>query len=149
MTDFQFPSSLEEACELLSQSAGEGQQIIAGGVALMVLIPHQLYFPTRLIRMKRIAGLNRIDFDEKNGLTIGAIVTHHQVETSPIVRQHYPALAQCVHHVGNLRVRNMGTLMGDLCQGDNHSDPAPLLGSLTSVPISFDREAETPKGERQ
>ena len=148
MADFQFPSSLEEACKLLSQSSGEAR-IIAGGVALMILIRHQLYFPTRLIRMKRIAGLNRIDFDEKNGLTIGAIVTHHQVETSPIVRQHYPALAQCVHHVGNLRVRNMGTLMGDLCQGDNHSDPAPLLGSLTSVPISFDREAETPKGERQ
>lgn len=68
MTDFQFPSSLEEACKLLSQSAGEAR-IIAGGVALMVLIRHQLYFPTRLISMKRIAGLNRIDFDEKNGLS--------------------------------------------------------------------------------
>lgn len=134
MADFQFPSSLEEACKLLSQSSGEAR-IIAGGVALMILIRHQLYFPTRLISMKRIAGLNRIDFDEKNGLTIGALVTHHQVETSPIVRQHYPALAQCVHHVGNLRVRNMGTLAGDLCQGDNHSRTRPLF-SVSSAPKS-------------
>lgn len=129
MTDLQFPSSLEEACKLLSQSGGEAR-IIAGGVALMVLIRHQLYFPTRLISMKRIAGLDQIRFDEKNGLSMGALVTHHQIETSPIVQQHYPALAECVHQVGNLRVRTMGTLVGDLCQGDNHSDPAPLLGVL-------------------
>ncbi|MFQ5902811.1 MAG: FAD binding domain-containing protein, partial [Candidatus Binatia bacterium] len=129
MTDLQFPPSLNEACKLLSQFAGEAR-IIAGGVALMVLIRHQLYFPSRLISMRRIAGLDRIGFDETKGLSIGALVTHHQVESSPIVRQHYPALAECVHHVGNLRVRNMGTLVGDLCQGDNHSDPAPLLRVL-------------------
>ncbi|OGQ84444.1 MAG: hypothetical protein A3G40_04785 [Deltaproteobacteria bacterium RIFCSPLOWO2_12_FULL_57_22] len=129
MTDFEFPTSLEEACQSLSQSAGEAR-LIAGGVALMVLVRHQIFFPTRLISLKRIPGLDRIAFDEKEGLGIGALVTHAQVESSPIVRQHYPALAQCVHHVGNLRVRNMGTLVGDLCQADNHSDPAPLLGVL-------------------
>lgn len=129
MTDFEFPTSLEEACQSLSQSASEAR-LIAGGVALMVLVRHQIFFPTRLISLKRIPGLDGIAFDEKEGLSIGALVTHAQVESSPIVRQHYPALAQCVHHVGNLRVRNMGTLVGDLCQADNHSDPAPLLGVL-------------------
>ena len=96
----------------------------------MVLVRHQLFSPDDLISLKRITGLEQIRFDEKNGLGIGPLVTHHQVESSPIVKQHYPALAQCLHHVGNLRVRNMGTLVGDLCQGDNHSDPAPLLGVL-------------------
>lgn len=129
MINFHFPSSPGEACNLLSQSAGEAR-VIAGGVALMVLIRHQLFFPTELISLKRIAGLDRITFDENEGLRIGALVTHAQVEHSPIVQQHCPALAQCVHHVGNLRVRNMGTLVGDLCQADNHSDPAPLLGVL-------------------
>lgn len=129
MVNFHFPSSLEEACNLLSQSAGEAR-VIAGGVALMVLVRHQLFFPTQLISLKRIAGLDRITFDENEGLRIGALVTHAQVEHSPIVQQHCPALAECVHHVGNLRVRNMGTLVGDLCQADNHSDPAPLLGVL-------------------
>jgi carbon-monoxide dehydrogenase medium subunit len=109
----------------------------------MVLVRHQLYFPTHLISLKRIAGLDRIDFDEKNGLSIGALVTHHQVESSPIVRQDYPALAECLHHVGNLRVRNMGTLAGDLCQGDNHSDPAPLLAVLGAK-----IKAQSIRGER-
>src|SRR3990167_9494026 len=129
MTNIQFPPSLDEACKLLSRSAGEAR-LIAGGVALMVLVRHQLFSPDHLISLKQIAGLDQIRFDEKNGLTIGALVTHHRVETSPVVKERYPALAQCLHHVGNLRVRNMGTVVGDLCQGDNHSDPAPLLGVL-------------------
>ncbi|MFQ5539966.1 MAG: FAD binding domain-containing protein [Candidatus Binatia bacterium] len=127
--DLQFPSSLDEACELLSRSSGEGR-LIAGGVALMVLIRHQLFFPSRLISIKRIPGLDQIRFDESKGLSIGALVTHHQVESFPLVRQYYPALAGCIRHVGNLRVRNMGTLIGDLCQADNHSDPTPLLSVL-------------------
>ena len=107
MVDLQFPSTLDEACELVSSSSGEGR-IIAGGVALMILIHHQLYFPTRLISIKRIPGLDQIRFDKDEGLSIGALVTHHQVESSPLVRNNYPALAECIHHVGNLRVRNMG-----------------------------------------
>lgn len=129
MAEILFPSSLDEACKLLSQSADEAR-ILAGGVALMVLVRHQLFFPEQLISLSKIAGLDQIRFDEQNGLTIGALVKHHQVETSSVVERHYPALTQCVHHVGNLRVRNMGTVVGDLCQGDNHSDPAPLLGVL-------------------
>lgn len=129
MVNFHFPSSLEEACNLLSQSAGEAR-VIAGGVALMVLIRHQLFFPTELISLKRIAGLDRITFDENEGLRIGALVTHHQIESSRLVHRHFPALAECLHHVGNLRVRNMGTVVGDLCQADNHSDPAPVLTAL-------------------
>lgn len=142
MVDLQFPSSLDEASKLLSQSAGEAR-IIAGGVALMVLVRHQLYFPTHLISLKRIPNLDQIRFDDKNGLSIWALVTHHQIETSPIVRQHYPALTECVRHVGNLRVRNMGTIVGDLCQGDNHSDPAPLLEVLGAK-----IRAQSVRGER-
>ncbi|MFQ5850281.1 MAG: FAD binding domain-containing protein, partial [Candidatus Binatia bacterium] len=127
---------------MLSQSSGEAR-IIAGGVALMVLIRHQLYFPNRLISIKRIPGLDQIRFDETQGLSIGALVTHHQVERSPVVWQAYPALADCVHQVGNLRVRNMGTLIGDLCQADNHSDPAPLLGVLGAKV-----KARSTRGER-
>jgi carbon-monoxide dehydrogenase medium subunit len=129
MVDLRFPSTLDEACKLLSQSDGEAR-VIAGGVALMVLVRHQLFFPTHLVSLKRIPGLDQIAFDEASGLRIGALATHHQVETSPVVRQRYPALAECLHHVGNLRVRNMGTLVGDLCQADNHSDPAPLLSVI-------------------
>jgi carbon-monoxide dehydrogenase medium subunit len=142
MVDLQCPSSVEEACKLIHKAAGEAR-IIAGGVALMILVRHQLYFPTHLISIKNIAGLDRISFDEKNGLSIGALATHRQVETSPIVRQHYPALARCVHHVGNLRVRNMGTLVGDLCQGDNHSDPTPLLDIFGA-----EVKAQSIRGER-
>ncbi|MDP6559864.1 MAG: FAD binding domain-containing protein [Candidatus Binatia bacterium] len=129
MPDLRFPSSVAETCDLLASRLG-ASRVIAGGVSLMVLIRHQLFFPDLLVSLKRTAGLDRIEFDEANGLRIGALVTHHQIESSPIVGQRYPALAECTHHVGNLRVRNMGTLIGDLCQADNHSDPAPLLAVL-------------------
>ena len=142
MVNLQFPSSLDEACKLLSQSAGEAR-LIAGGVALMVLVRHQLFSPDHLISLKQIDSLDQIRFDEENGLSIGALVTHHRVDTSPAVREHYPALARCVHHVGNLRVRNMGTVVGDLCQGDNHSDPAPILGVLGAR-----IKAQSVRGER-
>lgn len=129
MVRLDFPSSVDEACRILSQSSGEAR-VVAGGVALMVLVRHQLFFPSHLISLKKIPELDQIRFDERTGLRIGALATHHQVETSRIVRERYPALAGCVGHVGNLRVRNMGTVVGDLCQGDNHSDPAPLLTVL-------------------
>lgn len=129
MVDIQYPTSIDQACRLLSESAGDAR-LIAGGVALMVLIRHQLFFPNQLISLKRIPGLDEINYNETHGLRIGALATHNQIERSALVRQRYPALAECVHHVGNLRVRNMGTLVGDLCQADNHSDPAPILTVL-------------------
>ncbi len=129
MVDLIFPSSLHEACRILTE-AGGAARVIAGGVSLMVLIRHQLYFPTCLVSLKRLPGLDEIRYDATEGLRIGALVTHRQVETSSTVQRYYPELAQCIHHVGNMRVRNMGTLVGDLCQADNHSDPAPLLGVM-------------------
>lgn len=142
MADIHLPSSLDEACALLSQYGGEAR-VVAGGVALMLLVRHQLFFPNQLISLKRIPALDEIRFDETGGLSIGALATHHQVESSPIVREKYPVLAQCLHHVGNLRVRNMGTVLGDLCHGDNHSDPAPLL-DLLGAKI----KAQSVRGER-
>ncbi|MBI4527208.1 MAG: FAD binding domain-containing protein [Deltaproteobacteria bacterium] len=129
MTKIDFPPSVDEACRLMADSGGAAR-IIAGGVAVMVLVRHRLFFPEHLISLKKIPALDQIQFDEEHGLRIGALVTHRQVESSATIKEHYPALAVGLGQVGNLRVRNLGTVVGDLCHADNHSDPAPLLTVL-------------------
>jgi carbon-monoxide dehydrogenase medium subunit len=78
---------------------------------------------------KRLPGLDTIGvLGEK--LVIGAAVTHRQVEGSPQVASHLPELARLTAHIGNVRVRAAGTLGGNLCFADPHSDPATLLVAL-------------------
>src|SRR4030095_14365891 len=70
--------------------------------------------------------LHRLEMD--NGvLRIGACVTHHALENSALVREHAPALAYAESQVANVRVRNQGTLGGNLAFNDPHSDPGTVL----------------------
>ncbi|MBI2370016.1 MAG: xanthine dehydrogenase family protein subunit M [Deltaproteobacteria bacterium] len=124
--DLSFPETVEEACQALAQDGSDGR-IVAGGVALMILVKHGLYRPRRLISLKRIRGLAGVQETEGGGVRLGAMATHHEVELSPVVHRRAPVLAEATAHVANLRIRNMGTLVGDLCHADNHSDPAPVL----------------------
>jgi carbon-monoxide dehydrogenase medium subunit len=79
-----------------------------------------------LVDVKRIAELRRLEVS--NGvLEVGAAVTHREVERSPVVRAGWPALASMERGVGNLRVRSMGTIGGNVCFADPHSDPATFL----------------------
>jgi aerobic carbon-monoxide dehydrogenase medium subunit len=120
------PSSLDEAIKLLAESGGEAK-IIAGGHSLLPMMKLRLAQPATLIDIGRIPGLNEIRVDG-NGLSIGALVTHAQVAASPEVRRAAPALAQAAALVGDLQVRNRGTLGGSLAHADPAGDlPAPFL----------------------
>ena len=79
-----------------------------------------------LVDVKPIAELGGIEADG-DGLRIGATVTHRALERSAIVRERWPSLAKMERSVANLRVRNVGTIGGNLCFADPHSDPATWL----------------------
>jgi carbon-monoxide dehydrogenase medium subunit len=119
------PASALEASQMLSHY-GEDAGIYAGGTELLLAMRHQALNYRHLIDLKVVPGLDSIDV--RNGsLEIGATSTHRSIERSALVRQNQPALAEMESQVANVRVRATGTLGGNLCFAEPHSDPATLL----------------------
>ena len=125
------PSTLREACALLSDD-GEAK-VIAGGTALLTLIKHGIFVPKTLVNLKKIKGASDISYDAQTGLRVGALAAIYDIEASPLVRQHYPVLAEACHVVANIRIRNMATIGGNLAHGDYQSDPPTVLVALNAV----------------
>jgi carbon-monoxide dehydrogenase medium subunit len=126
------PTSVEQASELLHELR-DGAALYCGGTELLLVAKLGFTALTDLIDVKRIEELAGIDADGE--LRIGAASTHREIERSPVVSEHWRSLATMESAVGNLRVRNVGTLGGNLSFADPHSDPATYLtaagGSLT------------------
>src|SRR5215218_4693903 len=122
------PGTVAEASRLL---AGHGSHaaVYAGGTELLVIMKERLVHFPHLIDIKTIPGLNeiRIEGDE---LVIGALATHKAIERSLLVQEHAPLLAELEANVANVRVRSTGTIGGNLCFAEPHSDPATLLTAL-------------------
>jgi carbon-monoxide dehydrogenase medium subunit len=120
--------SLADACAILGND--KDAKVIAGGTALLTIIKQGLLLPKTLVNLKKISDGSAISFDPLQGLRIGALTTIDEVETSAVVRRHFPALAEACHVVANIRIRNMATLGGNLAHGDYQSDPPTVLAAL-------------------
>ena len=119
------PTTVAEASGALGDFS-ERAKIYAGGAELLLLMRHGLLQSEVLVDVKKIGRLHHVTMD--NGvLCVGACVTHHTLETSPLVREHAPSFAYAESQVANVRVRNQGTLGGNLCFNDPHSDPGTVL----------------------
>jgi carbon-monoxide dehydrogenase medium subunit len=122
------PANIAEACQMVAQF-GEKGRLYAGGTELLLAMKHDLLRYEHLIDVKTIAGLDKIEM--RNGaLFIGSTATHRSIERSEIVKRHLPVLAEMETKVANVRVRASGTLGGNLCFAEPHSDPATLLFAL-------------------
>ncbi len=122
------PQGVSEASELLDHY-GEKARLYAGGTELLLAMKHDLLRYEHLVDTKTVPGLNQIDLQDSS-LRIGATVTHRAIERSPLVRDHIPVMAEMAAQVANVRVRATGTLGGNLCFAEPHSDPATLLIGL-------------------
>lgn len=126
------PASVEEATALLDRY-GDGAVLYCGGTELVLLMKFGFADYGHLVSVKGIEDLHVLDADNGQGthegmpLRIGAAVTHRRLERSPLVRDRWPALAEMERGVANIRVRSAGTLGGNLCFADPHSDPASFL----------------------
>lgn len=138
------PESVAEVSELLGRF-GDSAKIYAGGTELLLAMKEGLVRYERLINVKRIAGLNEI-VAEDGAIKIGALCTHRQLETSPLLRQRLPALVKLEQNVANVRVRQVGTIGGNLCFAEPHADPGTLLlalgAKLKAKTASAEREIE-------
>jgi carbon-monoxide dehydrogenase medium subunit len=119
------PTTVAEASNAL-RDFGERGKIYAGGAELLLLMRQGLLQTEVLIDVKTIEKLNRVDWDG-TAARIGACVAHHTLEISPVVREHLPLFSFVESQVANIRVRNQGTLGGNLCFNDPHSDPGTVL----------------------
>lgn len=141
------PASAHEASQMLAHY-GEEAGIYAGGTELLLAMKHSVLRYRHLIDVKVVPGLNSIELRDGK-LEIGATSTHRSIERSALVQHNQPALAEMESQVANVRVRATGTLGGNLCFAEPHSDPATLLlvlgGKVTTEGASGAREL--PVGE--
>jgi aerobic carbon-monoxide dehydrogenase medium subunit len=119
------PATVEEATELL-EHYGDEAVVYVGGSELFLLFKLGFAEYAHVIDLKAIEELRGIQRSD-GGLRIGAAETHRAIERDPTVRAEWPALAAMERKVGNLRVRTQGSIGGNLCFADPHSDPATFL----------------------
>ncbi|HEX8138099.1 MAG TPA: xanthine dehydrogenase family protein subunit M [Pyrinomonadaceae bacterium] len=115
------PKSLSEAVQMLKsapagEDADDAARAIAGGQDLLTTMKDYITRPTRVVNLKSIRGLDRIEGDGRKGLTIGALVTLAELEEHTEVRRSFPGLAEAAHSIATQQIRNLGTVGGNLCQ---------------------------------
>ena len=136
------PRTAEEACALLAD-LGEDAAPYAGGTELLLVMKLGFASPGHLVDVKRVAGFDAIDAGGER-LRIGAVVTHRTLERSAAVRRRAPLVNDVARHVANVRVRNVGTVGGNLAFADPHSDLATLFLALDGCV-----ELVSPRGWRE
>ena len=139
------PATLSEALSLLSTYQDDAK-VLAGGQSLISLLKLRLANPKCLIDLGGLDGLNYIweeTGSEKDRLAIGALTTYAQIKESKLLQARCPLLPQTASVVGDVQVRNLGTIGGSLAHADPAGDmPAAILA------LGADLKAVGPKGER-
>ena len=126
--DYHRPASISEALNLL-QKYGDDASLLAGGHSLLPAMKLRLSTPGHLVDIGRIDELRQIRQDGGH-VIIGAGATHHDVESSDLVVADAPLMAQSAAAIGDVQVRNAGTIGGSIAHADPAADyPAALLAS--------------------
>lgn len=136
------PTSIPEALTYLDQHTDS--KILAGGQSLIPLMKLRLASPKYLIDINRIRGMDQIREVQENGpIQIGAMTTHHSIETSELLRRRAPIMPEAASMIGDPQVRNCGTMGGSLV----HADPAADWGAVT-IALGANMKLMSSSGER-
>ena len=139
--DYQAPATIEEAVSLLSGDP-DGAKILAGGHSLIPAMKLRLAQPQLLVDIGRIKSLAYIR-EEGDQILIGATTTHYQLESSDLLKRICPLLPECAKSIGDVQVRNKGTIGGSIAHSDPAGDwPAAVLA------LGADLVLVGPNGER-
>ena len=124
------PNSVKEALTLLNQH-GDDAKLLAGGQSLVPMMKLRVARPKYLIDIHRLGDLNYIR-EEAGSLRIGAMTRHMQIEESPLIREKLPMLAEAASEIGDVQVRNRGTLGGGLVEADPCGDYGPVILAMNA-----------------
>src|SRR5918998_2539354 len=125
------PSTTAEAAAMLAEHKDEAK-VISGGTAMVPLMQEKLLAPSYLVALYKVPGLDYIHHEPGLGLRIGALVSLHDVEISPLVRQHAPVLSYTMSRIASVRVRTVATVGGSLAEANYASDPYGVLIALNA-----------------
>jgi len=139
--EYHAPSTVKEAIGLLERH-GDDAKLLAGGHSLLPIMKFRLAQPKVVVDIGRIAGLDKIEAKGAT-ITIGALVTHDAVEQSEALQKQCPLLPETAAVIGDMQVRNRGTIGGALA----HADPAAdYPGAILALEAEI--VATGPKGNR-
>ena len=140
------PESIAEAVSILRDAqvatAGEAH-LVAGGVALGILMNEKLLEPRWFVDISRLSELKGIELTEEGGLRIGAACRHREVERSPLIVDRYPILAEMAAEIACGRIKNRGTIGGNICLADPQGDPP-----IAAIALRASLRALGPDGAR-
>jgi carbon-monoxide dehydrogenase medium subunit len=122
---------VEEALQLLAQH-GEDAKLLAGGHSLIPAMKLRLASPRTLIDLGTVPDLSGVRVDG-NVLAIGALTVHSDVAASDLVRKHLPGLAEAASMIGDVQVRNRGTIGGSVAHADPGADFPVMLTALDAA----------------
>ena len=126
--DYERASTIDEAIKYLVEY-GDDAKLLAGGHSLLPAMKLRLNNPVKLVDINLIPGLKYIR-EEEDILCIGAATTHFEIESSDTVNEKLPMLSQVAASIGDMQVRNMGTIGGSLAHADPAADwPAGMLAT--------------------
>lgn len=137
--EYHSPTSLREALRILRRYPGEAK-VMAGGHSLLPLMKLRLAQPAHVVDLRRIDNLAYIR-EQNGGLAIGPLTTYYMLETSSLVLQRAPAIAETASLVADLQVRNKGSIGGAIA----HADPA---GDIPAVMLALEATMRTTGGGR-
>ena len=141
--EYSAPKTLDEALGLLA----EGAKPLAGGMSLIPMMKLRLASPEHLVDLGRIKDLSYIR-EQGTVIHIGATTTHHDVESSPLLRGKCPLLAETASHIGDVQVRNMGTIGGSVAHADPSADyPAALQALEAKIVLKGAKSERTVSAE--
>jgi aerobic carbon-monoxide dehydrogenase medium subunit len=125
--EYHAPDTLAEALALLDRYQDDAK-VIAGSMSLVPLMKLRLARPGHLVDLRKLPGLAGIS-ESKDVLQIGGMTTHRQIETSEIVRSRLPVMSEAAAQIGDMQVRNLGTIGGSL----SHADPSADWPAVTAA----------------
>ncbi len=138
--DYKIPTTLQEACQLLGEAKG-GAKIIAGGTDLVIGLRSGDLRPHCLIDVTALPELQGIE--ERDGMiSVGAAVTHGELASSPLLKQHGKALSDAASELGSPQIRNLGTIGGNIVNASPAADTLPPLMVFEATASIASREGE-------
>ncbi|HZD72398.1 MAG TPA: FAD binding domain-containing protein [Actinomycetota bacterium] len=128
---FHAPRSLAEALDLLAAD-GDDLTVLSGGMSLLPMMNLGIIRPTKVLSLNRVPELTHVS--ERDGqLVIGAMVRHHRIASDPLIQRHAPLLAAAARVVGDVQVRNRGTIGGSVAHADPSADYLPALAAAAGT----------------
>lgn len=126
--DIETPKSLMEALTLKNKFK-DGIQPLAGGTDVLVMVRNKLGKWGASPRLLNLTQIQELKFITENDgfIEIGPLTTHTQILESLIIKQYFPAFVKAVAYVGSPQIRNLGTIIGNICRASPAADSLPVL----------------------